>query len=81
MAILDSAAETGADLIIMATHGRSGLQRFWLGSVALKVVQRARTPVLLVRAQEARTPRAAEGGPRAAVTRRVEKEFVAGGHS
>ena len=80
-AILDTAEEAAADLIVMATHGRSGLQRLWLGSVALKVVQSARTPVLLVRAQEARKPRAAESGPRVAVTRRVEKEFVAGGHS
>jgi hypothetical protein len=65
----------------MATHGRGGLQRLWMGSVALKVVQSARTPVLLVRAQDARKPRAAESGPHVAVTRRLEKEFVAGGHS
>ena len=80
-AILDSAKEAAADLIVMATHGRSGLQRFWMGSVALKVVQSAPIPVLLVRAQEARKRRAAQSGPRTAVTRRVEKEFVAGGHS
>jgi nucleotide-binding universal stress UspA family protein len=80
-AILDAAEEAAADLIVMATHGRSGLQRFWLGSVALKVVQSARTPVLLVRAQDARARRAAYRGPRAAVAHRVEKEFVAGGHS
>jgi nucleotide-binding universal stress UspA family protein len=80
-AILDTAEEAAADLIVMATHGRGGLPRLWLGSVALKVVQSARTPVLLVRAQDARKPRAAESGPRVAVTRRLEKEFVAGGHS
>jgi nucleotide-binding universal stress UspA family protein len=80
-AILNSAAETGADLIVMATHGRSGLPRLWMGSVALQVVQSARTPVLLVRAQQARKPRAAESDPRVAVAHRVEKEFVAGGHS
>jgi nucleotide-binding universal stress UspA family protein len=80
-AILDSAAETGADLIVMATHGRGGLQRLWMGSVALKVVQSARTPVLLVRAHQARKPRTAESGPRVAVAHRVEKEVVAGGHS
>jgi nucleotide-binding universal stress UspA family protein len=40
----------------MATHGRSGLQRLWLGSVAMKVVQGATLPVLLVRAREAGVP-------------------------
>lgn len=50
--ILRHAEHSHADLIAMATHGRSGLQRLWLGSVALKVVQGARLPVLLVRARE-----------------------------
>jgi nucleotide-binding universal stress UspA family protein len=43
-----AAAEPG-DLIVMATHGRGGLDRFWHGSVAQRVLQRARVPVLLVR--------------------------------
>jgi nucleotide-binding universal stress UspA family protein len=38
-----------ADLVVMASHGRTGLQRLWLGSVAMKVVHAAKTPVLLVR--------------------------------
>ena len=41
-----------ADLLVMASHGRSGLQRLWLGSVAMKVVHAARVPVLLLRASE-----------------------------
>jgi nucleotide-binding universal stress UspA family protein len=41
-----------ADLIVMASHGRSGLQRLWLGSVAMKVVHAAKVPVLLLRASE-----------------------------
>jgi nucleotide-binding universal stress UspA family protein len=49
-------AEAHAGLIVMATHGRSGLQRLWLGSVAMKVVQGATLPVLLVRAREAAVP-------------------------
>jgi nucleotide-binding universal stress UspA family protein len=49
--ILQASEQIGADLIIMATHGRSGLQQLWLGSVALKVVQGTTLPVLLVRAQ------------------------------
>ncbi len=48
--ILRMADQVEADLIVMSTHGRGGLQRLWLGSVALKVVQAARHPVLVVRA-------------------------------
>jgi nucleotide-binding universal stress UspA family protein len=57
-AILRAGAAAHADLIVMATHGRSGLQRLWLGSVAMKVVQGATLPVLLVRAREAAVPAA-----------------------
>jgi nucleotide-binding universal stress UspA family protein len=42
------AAEEKIDLIVMATHGRGGLTRFALGSVATGTVQRAGLPVLLV---------------------------------
>jgi nucleotide-binding universal stress UspA family protein len=48
--ILRAAEQERAGLVIMATHGRSGVQKLWLGSVASKVVQGATTPVLLVRA-------------------------------
>jgi nucleotide-binding universal stress UspA family protein len=41
-----------ADLIVMATHGRTGLRQIWLGSVATKVVHSAELPVLLVRAYQ-----------------------------
>lgn len=49
--IIAVAEEENADLIVMATHGRTGLQHLWLGSVASKVVHSAPLPVLLVRAQ------------------------------
>ena len=39
-------------LISMATHGRSGLNRFLLGSVAEKVLRGTANPLLLVRATE-----------------------------
>ena len=39
-------------LIIMTTHGRSGLGRFWLGSVADRLLRCATTPVLLLRSKE-----------------------------
>jgi len=50
--IIDFAKENGVDLIIMNTHGRSGLTRWVLGSVALKLLTRAETPILLLRAKE-----------------------------
>ena len=50
--IIDFAKEVGADLIAMCTHGRSGITRWVLGSVTLKVLTRAETPVLLVRGKE-----------------------------
>jgi nucleotide-binding universal stress UspA family protein len=47
--IVAAAAETGADLLAMATHGRSGLARAFLGSVAQDVVASSPVPVLLLR--------------------------------
>jgi nucleotide-binding universal stress UspA family protein len=47
--ILDVAREEGATMIAMATHGRSGLARFAMGSVAEKVLRASDVPVLLVR--------------------------------
>ena len=48
-AILNAAAEKGADLIAMATHGLSGLARVSYGSVAAGVLQAADIPILLIR--------------------------------
>lgn len=47
--ILDYAEGENVDLIAMTTHGRSGLSRLVVGSVAEEIVRRARVPVLLVR--------------------------------
>jgi nucleotide-binding universal stress UspA family protein len=47
--IVDLAASPPQSLIAMSTHGRSGLGRWALGSVAEKVVQHSRAPVLLIR--------------------------------
>jgi len=46
--ICEEAARVGADLVVMATHGRGGLRRFWLGGVADYVVRHIGGPVLLV---------------------------------
>ena len=50
--LADYAARNGVDLIIMATHGRSGISRLAMGSVAQRVSQSACVPVLLVRSPE-----------------------------
>jgi len=49
--IIDFAKESGVNLIVMCTHGRSGISRWVLGSVALKVLTRAETPILLIRSK------------------------------
>lgn len=48
--IVRAAVEIGADLVVMGTHGRTGLSRLLMGSVAEQVLRRARCPVLLTRA-------------------------------
>lgn len=48
-AILDYAAQEDIDLIVVGTHGRRGVRRLLLGSVAEEVVRLARCPVLTVR--------------------------------
>ncbi|HLN87952.1 MAG TPA: universal stress protein [Candidatus Limnocylindrales bacterium] len=51
--IIETAASDKDTLIAMATHGRSGVNRFLLGSVAEKVLRGTSNPLLLVRATEA----------------------------
>lgn len=52
--IVDYAAREDIGLIVMATHGRTGVKRWALGSVANKVVKATRRPVALIRASGAR---------------------------
>jgi nucleotide-binding universal stress UspA family protein len=47
--ILDAADEFVADLIVMGTHGRTGLNRLLMGSVAEMILRRAPCPVLTVK--------------------------------
>lgn len=49
-AIVQAAEDLNCDVIVMSTHGRSGLRRALIGSVADHVVRHAHRPVLLVRA-------------------------------
>ena len=48
-AIVDTAEEQGVDLIVLSTHGHTGLDRLLLGSTAEHVVRHAKCPVLVVR--------------------------------
>jgi nucleotide-binding universal stress UspA family protein len=50
-ALHEQALAAAADLVVMATHGRGGLSRFWLGSVADQLIRRLPMPTLLVRPQ------------------------------
>jgi nucleotide-binding universal stress UspA family protein len=47
--IVQTAKDEGADLIVMGSHGRSGIARLMLGSVATKVVAESTVPVLVSR--------------------------------
>ena len=57
-AIIEAARVRGIDLIVMGTHGRSGLGRFVLGSVAESVLRGTTTPILMLRDHSAATPAA-----------------------
>jgi nucleotide-binding universal stress UspA family protein len=59
--ILTQLAATHADLLVLGTHGRSGLQRLFLGSVTEKVIRKATCPTLVV------PPRASDVPPDAPV--------------
>jgi nucleotide-binding universal stress UspA family protein len=51
--ILDYAESIGADLIVMGTHGRRGLDRYLLGSTTERVVRLSSVPVLTIRSEAA----------------------------
>jgi len=55
-AIIEAAKERSADLIVMGTHGRRGAARFFLGSVAARVVSTAPCPVMTVRSAQSDLP-------------------------
>jgi nucleotide-binding universal stress UspA family protein len=65
--LLEEAAAWGASLIVAGTHGRSALQRLFLGSVSSKLLQLARVPVLVVPPDAGARPlkilAAVDGGP------------------
>jgi len=66
-AILDFLEQSDIQLIVMASHGYTGIKRWTHGSVAERVLQSASVPVLLVRAKEG----VSEGLPEASPCRRI----------
>ncbi len=50
------AAASSHDLVILGTHGRRGASRWWIGSVAERVIRDGRVPTLVVRSETAPTP-------------------------
>lgn len=53
VAILEYADEKGADLVVMGSHGRSGVDRLVIGSVSDEVIRNSRVPVTVVGSPEA----------------------------
>jgi nucleotide-binding universal stress UspA family protein len=53
VSIVEAARYRGADLIVMSSHGRTGLGRLVLGSVAERVLRGTRVPILLIRPGDA----------------------------
>jgi len=54
-AITDYARKNGIELIVIATHGYTGLKKLMLGSVALSILHDSHTPVLLIRPEACRS--------------------------
>ncbi len=52
--INDYAQKHGVDLVVIATHGYTGMKKMMLGSVALKVLHESNVPVLLIRPEACR---------------------------
>jgi len=52
--IIEFSNEKGVDLIVIATHGYTGMKRLMLGSVAFRVLHESQVPVLLIRPESCR---------------------------
>lgn len=50
--LIEAAADWQADLLVVGTHGRRGIERFFVGSVAERLVRKGQTSLLLVRGED-----------------------------
>ena len=73
--ILHVADETNCDLIVLGTHGRTGMDRLWRGSVAESVLRRAHCPVLIVKEPTYAFP--VEDSPQGAVEHALQEAVMA----
>ena len=62
--IVAFAKDAGADLIAMASNGRTGLRRLWFGSVATAVARKTRLPLLLITPDKVKTAGTLTAGDR-----------------
>jgi len=69
---LQEAEDRGCSLIVMGSHGRTGLARLLMGSVAEAVMRRARCPVLVVKTPLASTPASVQTSRPVAAEQRTE---------
>lgn len=65
--LADRVRDEAVDLVVMTTHGRGGVSRAWLGSVADGLVRRSLAPILLLRAGEGTEGQGERGFPRVLV--------------
>jgi nucleotide-binding universal stress UspA family protein len=76
--IIRAVQEKKADLVVMGTHGRTGLSHILLGSTAERVIQRASCPVLTVKAEKKAAEETGKEGD-LEEKRRIVKEMVPSG--
>jgi nucleotide-binding universal stress UspA family protein len=62
-ALAEYVRDSGTDLVVMTTHGRGGIQRAWIGSVADQLIRTLNVPVLVVPASQAAASAAADSLP------------------
>ncbi len=74
-AILKTALEHNADLIVLGTHGRSGIERLLLGSVAETVSHHSKIPVLLVRSLPVKVSNTAVNSSTESIDRATGKAY------
>ena len=65
--LAEAARFRGVDLIVMSSHGRTGLGRLVLGSVAETVLRGSTVPILLIRPRQASVEMPARGAAREAI--------------
>jgi nucleotide-binding universal stress UspA family protein len=77
--LVELAAETDADLVVIGTHGRRGFERMWVGSVAERLVRLATCPVVAARPKDHRRANLRELQPEPPCPACTERRFTTKG--